>query len=975
MPNRKLFLWGTVLWMLWGFSAFGADIALVEGQFAEVIEMCLKRSGIEYDALSRADVEAGGLRPKGLNPEGLADYDLAILLYNPKRSEEELDRIEAFVEAGGKVFVFYGLHERIAELLGVRVVRYLRREYEGQFSEMAFGRKRPKGLPKRVQQSSWNVYVVEPVSDSARVIATWRDGKGKSTGYPALVLSPNGVYMSHVLLRDDLDAKREMLTALIGHFLPAMWERSAHTAIERVGQVSVYADLEELERAVERAKEEGIVVGKAEKSLRRARSLKAQAEQAADREQYLDAITRAVEAQDRALEAYAYAQPSKQSEFRAVWIHSAYGVRDWGWKKSIKTLAEHGFNAIIPNMLWAGLADYESEVLPVSDRVKEEGDQIAECLKWGRKYGVEVHVWKVNYNLDRAPEAFVETLRAEGRLQKDRYGKEVKWLCPSHPANFELERASMLEVVRNYDVDGIHFDYIRYPGGNTCYGEGCRERFQEQTGIRVAHWPEDVISGDAFEAFQQWRQDQITRLVKTVSEEARRIRPGIKISAAVFSNWQTARYTVGQDWKRWVEEGYLDFVCPMDYTPSAEQFEEVVQKQVDWVDGRIPLYTGIGAYRIASSDGVIRQIALSRQLGADGFVLFSYTPRLGKEVLPALKKGVSSRKARGPHRAPRVTFELSEGHPDLEGFWYEEGTSIAATVRLEEDGRSVEGTVELRTLDDRFVERLGRVDLKRTPSVQVRVQPQAGTYRLVVRGKNRSGWWWWKTEDFFTRSRLIRVVSSEDLEAELAKTGAPKVEGEGLRVGILSGGYGSAAMLSALSDVEGLLPFFVYNLKKETLAVCQVLVIPQPKDVMIVDRAARERIRTWVQEGGGLLVTHDMVGYRWLRPILPEVCRGTGRRGGTTWKATERHPVTASLEVEEEYRHSYYDHITLEPGEAGRVVVVDDVGDPVVIVGVLGEGRYVAQGMATGLHTDEVEAEPEDGEFKLLVDAVRWLGR
>ena len=219
------------------------------------------------------------------------------------------------------------------------------------------------------------------------------------------------------------------------------------------------------------------------------------------------------------------------------------------------------------------------------------------------------------------------------------------------------------------------------------------------------------------------------------------------------------------------------------------------------------------------------------------------------------------------------------------------------------------------------------------------------------------------------------MASSEDLEAELAKTGAPKVEGEGLRVGVLIGGYGSAAILSALSNVEELLPFSIYNVKRETLEVCQVLVIPQPKDVMIVDRAARERIRTWVQAGGGLLVTHDMVGYRWLHPILPEVCRGAERRDGTIWKATERHPVTASFEVGAAYRHSYYDHITLEPGEAGRVVVVDEEDDPVMVVGGFGEGRCVAQGMATGLHTDEVEAEPEGGELTLLVDAVRWLGQ
>ena len=136
------------------------------------------------------------------------------------------------------------------------------------------------------------------------------------------------------------------------------------------------------------------------------------------------------------------------------------GVKDWGWRRSIRHLRRNGFNAIVPNMLWAGLAHYPSDVLPVSPKVAEKGDQIAQCLRWCKRYGIELHVWKVNYNLSTAPKDFVDKMRAEGRLQGHRNGSELKWLCPSDPRNFALERDSMLEVVRKYGVHGRPLPYM-----------------------------------------------------------------------------------------------------------------------------------------------------------------------------------------------------------------------------------------------------------------------------------------------------------------------------------------------------------------------------------------------------------------------------------------------------------------------------------------------------------------------------------
>ena len=341
-------------------------------------------------------------------------------------------------------------------------------------------------------------------------------------------------------------------------------------------------------------------------------------------------------------EAFFRAQPSKPGEFRAAWIHSGYGVEGWGWDRTIAVLKSNGFNAIIPNLVWAGVAHYPSRILPVSPGVAEKGDQMAQCLAACRKYGIELHVWKVNYYLLHAPAEFVATLRAAGRTQKNRKGEELDWLCPSHPENFALERDSMLEVARDYDVDGIHFDYIRYPDKDACFCSGCRERFEKAAAVRIERWPEEVLTGEHAGRFADWRREQITRLVRVVSQEAHAIKPGIKVSAAVWGGWVNARESIGQDAKAWIDAGYLDFVCPMNYESKDEDFGDWTRKQVTAINHKIPLYLGIGAYKLSGPEQLARQIQLSRELGGDGFVVFQLNEKLATLFLPQLRMGTTA---------------------------------------------------------------------------------------------------------------------------------------------------------------------------------------------------------------------------------------------------------------------------------------------------------------------------------------------
>ena len=298
-------------------------------------------------------------------------------------------------------------------------------------------------------------------------------------------------------------------------------------------------------------------------------------------------------------------------------------------------------------MLWGGTAYYPSKVLPVAREIAARGDQVAECLAACRKHGLQMHVWKVNWNLSsRAPKEFAERMRREGRLQASAQGKEEPWLCPSSPENKKLEVESMLELVRDYAIDGIHFDYIRYPDGEHCFCAGCRQRF-EAAGTKVKNWPADVLSGGSQRLpWLDWRRGNITAVVKMISEQARLIRPKIRISAAVFPNWATDRDGVGQDWKLWCERGYLDFACPMDYTPSNRNFENLVARQVQWA-GRVPCYPGIG-YSASSShfgaDRAIEQIKIARRQNTGGFVIFNYGKPESEELLPLLGMGITAKR-------------------------------------------------------------------------------------------------------------------------------------------------------------------------------------------------------------------------------------------------------------------------------------------------------------------------------------------
>ena len=605
------------------------------GRFTEMMGGMLEEAGLSCFTLSDLDITPGRLKNIGL----------IVLPHNPSVPEETLEVIAGFIERGGKIITCYNLPNALQDVVGIRNEAFFRQGRAGEFASIRASDAPLKGAPAVVVQGSWNIRNALPVAGVSRVAAWWYDDAGKSTGKAAIVISERGAHLTHVLLDDDRANKVQLLLAMVGNLCPELWRDAAKGRIDAIGEFGPYDDYNTAYRDILK------ISGTSEETITALNTASRFGVSASDKlgaEDYSGAIVAAGQAREALIEAYCVAQKPLAGEHRAFWCHSAFGVDGVTWDEAIKRLADNGFTAILPNMLWAGVTYYPSDVLPVSPSVAERGDQIELCLAACKKYGVECHVWKVNHNMGwAADKKFMAKMSEAGRTQVSFDGTaNERWLCPSHPENRKLEVESMVEVVRKYDVDGIHFDYIRYPGRDNCFCVGCRGRFEKVIGRKVGNWPADVRRDD--ELGDKWlgfRRKQITDTVAAVWAGAKKVRPEVKISAAVFRNWPSDRDSVGQDWKLWCEKGYLDFVCPMDYTPLNSLFDRMVTQQLEWTHG-VPCYPGIGVSVWNDRTDIaklIEQINITRKHKTGGFTIFNYATVEANHILPKLGKGITKK--------------------------------------------------------------------------------------------------------------------------------------------------------------------------------------------------------------------------------------------------------------------------------------------------------------------------------------------
>ncbi|MBI5084993.1 MAG: family 10 glycosylhydrolase [Acidobacteria bacterium] len=261
-------------------------------------------------------------------------------------------------------------------------------------------------------------------------------------------------------------------------------------------------------------------------------------------------------------------------------------------------------------------------------------DPLEYLIQKAHARGIEVHAWYVVYPLWRTgspPQNPQHLYHLHGPpaagderwLNVSSAGVETLGLDPGHPGVLPYLIDVFLEPVKRYDVDGIHLDYVRYPeDADYGYNRASIERYSRQNN-KVG------VPSRADGAWNQWRRDQVTALVRQLYLRVQQLRPGVKVSAATIT-WGNGPLTdaeyrgkdaygyVFQDWRGWLEEGILDLSVPMNYfveTKYATYLDRWAEYQKNRQYGR-GYVNGLGNYlntlpqTLAQLDRVLRPSSL-----------------------------------------------------------------------------------------------------------------------------------------------------------------------------------------------------------------------------------------------------------------------------------------------------------------------------------------------------------------------------
>ena len=576
----------------------------------------------------------------------LAHARVAVLVYVAQPSASQMQELKAFVERDGKLIVCYSSSPALAELMGMQVGGYQKGSTDGRWSQMRFVKGAPRGVPGTVLQSSSNLFVVRPVEGRSQVIAWWHDRQGKQTAEPAWLMSPQGYWMTHVLSGDgDAKAKGQLLLALAAAQEPGLWQVAAGKRLHELTQKNVRYTPPRLKaqaEALKHSKQRRLAVTSAET----AQEVWTSAERLFAEGKGYEAWMAADELRARMLETYGMTQCPRKGEIRAVWDHSGMGLYPGDWARTCQLLKHAGITDLYVNVAGAGFAHYASAVLPRSRVCEEQGDQLAACVAAAKPLGLRVHAWLLCFSTEGATQERISVFAKRGWLLTNADGTPRPWLDPAAPAVRAYLVDAAQEMATNYQVDGIHLDFVRYPDFMSSLGPTVRAHFEAAAKMKVADWPKDVKdNGRHSAAFTSWRSEQVTDFVQAVRKVMKRDAPGKLLTAAVFGKHPSCVDAVGQDWVSWLDMGMLDYVAPMNYTEDMAKFNEWLGDQTRTRKQAMKIVAGIGVTAAESrldSAQVIDQINAARKAGCPGFALFSLDTTLRQEILPVLRLGVTA---------------------------------------------------------------------------------------------------------------------------------------------------------------------------------------------------------------------------------------------------------------------------------------------------------------------------------------------
>ncbi|MDZ4199047.1 MAG: hypothetical protein U1E27_07160, partial [Kiritimatiellia bacterium] len=326
-------------------SAGRESIVLVEGdeslpnaaerrqakELANRIAGWLADAGISHNRISDREMASGGL----------SGISVALLCYTAQLSDSGIQALRKYVQAGGKLIVFYSADARLAELMGVKVIGYRKTERPLQWASFAFPETSSGGFPERVFQESRNLMVVEPIARRARVVAWWEDGTGRRTKEAAWLESEHGYWMTHILLRGDRFNKQHLLAGLLSRYQPDVLREFSERSASFSTRIDGFPTLSALNKYLRDTGDPEIL-----QLLGRAETLYRDRTAATQSGQYGESLRLSRDLRETLVRAYARAQPPLKPGITGVWDHNGVGWYPGDWNRSAALLSTNGINTI-----------------------------------------------------------------------------------------------------------------------------------------------------------------------------------------------------------------------------------------------------------------------------------------------------------------------------------------------------------------------------------------------------------------------------------------------------------------------------------------------------------------------------------------------------------------------------------------------------------------------------------------------------
>ena len=289
-------------------------------------------------------------------------------------------------------------------------------------------------------------------------------------------------------------------------------------------------------------------------------------------------------------------------EFRGTWVitwdHIDKNKNTVQNINHLQQIIDHhksaNMNAIIFQVRQSGTAYYNSSYEPWGYYAgyNDPGyDPLAKAIELAHEKGIEVHAW---FNVFQTSSTHPGSPAYEHPewVCRDQNGvpmSSYRALSPGLPAVREYTIKVAMEIVNNYDIDGLHLDYVRWNEHtnnirkstvieseiSSLDGIISDEKLNQLTQNRSGRYLYDYLHPysegipNGYSSWEQWWRSSVTEFVSALHDSIQSVKPHVRLSAAVlgkynWSGWQ-GYGTVFQDGALWFNEGYLDHIMPMHY--------------------------------------------------------------------------------------------------------------------------------------------------------------------------------------------------------------------------------------------------------------------------------------------------------------------------------------------------------------------------------------------------------------------------